>query len=84
MIAPPDDYKVGYRRPPQETRWKKGQSGNPRRKPKRTESMVDMVDRLLIRESPPLAGISTNIRGGFFERRTAWLTWEDSNRHIPI
>jgi hypothetical protein len=48
MTTPPDDYKVGYGRPPRETQWKKGQSGNPRRKPARTESMVDMVDRLLL------------------------------------
>jgi hypothetical protein len=48
MTTPPDDYKVGYGRPPQETRWKTGQSGNPRRKPKRAESIVDMVDRLLL------------------------------------
>ena len=45
---PPDDYKVGYGRPPLETRWKKGQSGNPPKKPKRAESGVDMIDRLLL------------------------------------
>jgi hypothetical protein len=49
MTAPPDDdQKVGYRRPPRDTRWKKGQSGNPRKKPKRAESVVDLVDRLLL------------------------------------
>jgi Family of unknown function (DUF5681) len=48
MTTPRDDYKVGYGRPPRETRWKKGQSGNPRRKPKRAESIVDMVDRVLL------------------------------------
>ena len=48
MTTPPDDYKVGYSRPPRETRLKKGQSGNPRQKPKPAESMVDMVDRLLL------------------------------------
>jgi hypothetical protein len=40
-------------------------------------------DRPRIRKSPPLAGISTSIRGGFYEHRTAWLTWEDSNFDIP-
>jgi Family of unknown function (DUF5681) len=48
VTAPPDDNKVGYGQPPPETRWKKGQSGNPRRKPKRTERIIDMVDRLLL------------------------------------
>ena len=49
MTTPPDDeQKVGYGRPPRGTRWKKGQSGNPRKKPKRTESVVDLIDRLLL------------------------------------
>jgi Family of unknown function (DUF5681) len=49
MTTPPDDYKVGYGRPPRETQWKSGQSGNPRRKPPQpTENVVDIVDRLLL------------------------------------
>ena len=48
MTAPPDDGKVGYGRPPRHTRWKKGQSGDPRkRKPRRPETTVDLLDRLL-------------------------------------
>lgn len=49
MTAPPDDEKVGYGRPPKRTRWKKGQSGNPKRKysPK-DDSTVTMIDRLLL------------------------------------
>jgi hypothetical protein len=37
MAKKGDDYEIGYRRPPRETRFKKGQSGNPngRRKKKR-------------------------------------------------
>jgi Family of unknown function (DUF5681) len=43
------DGEVGYGRPPRETRWKKGQSGDPRhRKPKRLESTVAIIDRLLL------------------------------------
>ena len=30
-------------------------------------------------KSPLLAGISLTIRDGIPDRRTAWLTWEDSN-----
>jgi hypothetical protein len=48
MTGPPIDYKVGHGRPPLETRWKKGQSGNSHTKPKRQESIVDTVDRLLL------------------------------------
>ena len=32
--APDADYQVGHGRPPKETRWKKGQSGNPKGRPK--------------------------------------------------
>lgn len=48
MTAPPMEYKVGYGQPPLKTRCKKGESGNPRKKPHRQESIVEMVDRLLL------------------------------------
>jgi hypothetical protein len=48
VTTSPDDYKVGYGRPPLETRWKKGESGNPRKKPRRQENIVEMLDRLLL------------------------------------
>lgn len=31
------DYEVGYRRPPKHTRWDKGESGNPKGRPKTAE-----------------------------------------------
>jgi hypothetical protein len=48
-MSPADNgYRVGYRRPPIETRWKKGQSGDPRgRKPRAAESAVQTIDKLL-------------------------------------
>jgi Family of unknown function (DUF5681) len=46
---PPDDGDdVGHGRPPMKTRWKKGQSGNPRGAPKRRETALEMIDRLLL------------------------------------
>jgi len=48
VTIPPDDYKVGYGRPPLETRWRKGESGNHRKKPRRQETIVEMLDRLLL------------------------------------
>lgn len=30
-----DDYEIGYRKPPKHTRWKKGQSGNKKGRPKK-------------------------------------------------
>jgi hypothetical protein len=50
MTNPPDEYSVGYGRTPRDTRWKKGQSGNPRKTPKPVESIVDLIDRLLLQK----------------------------------
>ena len=36
---PPGNYEVGYRKPPQHTRFKPGQSGNPRGRPKAEKSL---------------------------------------------
>jgi hypothetical protein len=40
---PSEKYEVGYGRPPKQTRWKKGQSGNPRRVRKRTSKPVILM-----------------------------------------
>jgi hypothetical protein len=50
MSPPPKDYKVGYKRPPKETRWKKGQSGNPaRQRPAQVLSALESIDKHLLR-----------------------------------
>lgn len=42
------EYKVGYKRPPLETRWKPGQCGNPRNKrDRRLKPIVPIIDRAL-------------------------------------
>jgi ribosomal protein L31E len=49
MTGPSDGDAVGYGRPPKNTRWKRGQSGNPRKvRPKQDENMVSLIDRLLV------------------------------------
>jgi Family of unknown function (DUF5681) len=49
MMDSSHDYRVGRGRPPRETRWKKGQSGNPRsRNLKQPENAVAIIDRLLL------------------------------------
>ncbi|MBW0006901.1 MAG: hypothetical protein JO335_04215 [Sphingomonas sp.] len=40
-------YKVGYKRPPLETRFKPGMSGNPTGKRKRRRSLSEQLDRIL-------------------------------------
>lgn len=60
MSKPPDDDKVGYGRPPKKSRWKKGESGNPRKKPKAPESLAAMIDRLLL--SPKKLAVNGEIQ----------------------
>ena len=50
MSSEADDDKTGYGKPPKHTRWKDGESGNPeRRYPKRVETTVELIDRLLLK-----------------------------------
>jgi hypothetical protein len=51
VSVPPDDYRVGYGRPPQHSRWKKGQSGNPRGRPKKVQAgTVGLLKALLMKQ----------------------------------
>lgn len=50
MSSDGDDDKAGYGKPPRRTRWKSGESGNPKRRyPKREDNTVELIDRLLLR-----------------------------------
>jgi uncharacterized protein DUF5681 len=42
-----DTYKVGYGRPPQHTRFRPGQSGNPNGRPKQPHTLTSLVGKLL-------------------------------------
>ena len=42
---PPGDYPVGYKRPPAAFRFKKGQSGNPKGRPKGAPTMAELFMR---------------------------------------
>ena len=41
------DYQVGYKKPPEHTRFRKGRSGNPRGRPKRAERFARLARRTL-------------------------------------
>ena len=45
--APNGSYEVGYRRPPRHTRFKPGQSGNPRGRPRGRGNMRSVVKRVM-------------------------------------
>lgn len=42
-----ENHKVGYRKPPKHSRFKKGQSGNPRGRPKQKKVDVHLIDQSL-------------------------------------
>jgi hypothetical protein len=46
-VPPEVDYDVGYGRPPQHTRFAKGQSGNPRGRPAGSKNLVTLLAREL-------------------------------------
>src|SRR5208282_1589858 len=43
-----DEYEVGYRKPPKHSRFKKGQSGNPRGKPRGTKNSATLLKQALL------------------------------------
>ena len=43
----PDDYEVGYARPPRHSRFVKGQSGNPRGRPRGAENIKTLLNEAL-------------------------------------
>ena len=54
----PDNYEVGYGKPPKDTQFQKGVSGNPRGRPKKSRDF----DHELIRESESFMTINENGR----------------------
>jgi hypothetical protein len=44
---PPRDYEVGYGKPPHHTRFKKGQSGNPRGRPRGSKNLKTLFNDAL-------------------------------------
>jgi hypothetical protein len=47
-----DRYEVGYGKPPQNTRFKKGMSGNPKGRPKRTASAKQSFHEVFAKKIP--------------------------------
>jgi hypothetical protein len=50
MTEHSDEQKVGYKSPPKQTQWKKGQSGNPKGKKSKAETLYHILERLVGQE----------------------------------
>jgi uncharacterized protein DUF5681 len=46
-FEPSDGYQVGYKKPPKETRFKKGNNANPHGRPRSSKTLASMLDRAL-------------------------------------
>ena len=46
----PGEQAIGYARPPENTRWKKGQSGNPRGRRKAAKTVGRMIEETMMRK----------------------------------
>ena len=57
-----DDYEVGYGKPPKHSRWEKGQSGNPKGRPKGSRGLKSDLDRVL-RKVLTIEGRGTTLKG---------------------
>jgi hypothetical protein len=63
MSARKKDYTVGFKRPPAEHRFKQGQSGNPRGRPKDRKNFATML-REIVNRKVPVSGSAKRVTMG--------------------
>ncbi len=63
--TPPSDYEIGKGRPPKASRWKKGQSGNPKGRVQRPPGEAELIERLFRRSFAVIEGGEKVSKTGF-------------------
>lgn len=66
MSSDHDDYEVGYGKPPKSTRFRKGQSGNPKGRPKGSRNFANDLDdvlnaKMMVNENGRTRKVSTQL-----------------------
>jgi hypothetical protein len=74
-------YNIGYGKPPEHSKWKKGQCGNPKRIRKRpVKPVAELVDEFFAREVEVIDDPGLDRRRGLAGagRRSDWATWRST------